>query len=149
MGSENKSLERQQFKILTGVQNRSEVQSKTVKALCKQLEQNRQGRKEIWLTRREELFSRLDEMSNNIKLLSSQFGSYRPSQMEFAERVQLRADQILRNQEKLKEGLCGLNGVVCSKTQSLSKVVKRLDGKIQNLQTEKILDTLEQIKDML
>lgn len=149
MHSENKNLETQQLKLLKSLQNRWDIQNKTLTALTQEFEKNRQARKSIWISRREELFEKLDLMGNNLELMSQQFESYRPGQIDFAQKVQGEIGVVVDNQIDIKDKVNNMGLIVGDKVKGIGRVVKRLGDKVENMQVEKILELLGEIKDML
>lgn len=149
LSGENKLFEKKQMQLLNSLQSKYDVQNRQIEIFRKHNNDIKDEHMKIFLSKKTELFNEMSELTEAVTKLEEKVSNQQFEKATFLEDAIEKKNRIVGFQEEFKEEFINLSNPVRETVLGSKELVKVLQKKISDLKTEQIIETLEDIKDIL
>jgi hypothetical protein len=146
---ENKLFEKKQMQLLNALQSKFEVQARQIEIFRKQNKEVKEDQLKVFLSKKKELFSEMDDLTESVSKLSSGISNEHFEKGKFMEEAIEKKNKIILSQKQFKEKFTKFTNPMRETVLGAKELVKVLQSKIRGLETDKIIKTLEEIQEIL
>ena len=144
--AENKQFEKKQVEILGALQSKFEVQSRQIRGLQQMGQSTSEEQKKVFFSKKADVFAEMARMRKAVDKLKKRIYKKKPGQVKCVQQALVLMREIADLQGSLSEKYSDMSRPVRETVLRAHELAKTLQMKVENLETEKVMQTLDQIK---
>lgn len=149
ISGENKNFEKKQMEILRSLQSKFDVQARQIDIFRKLNQDSKEEKLKLFVSKNVEMFEKIQKISESFEKLSDDFMNQKFEKANFLQKAIENSNQIVSFQDIFIKKYSKVNVPVLETVLKSQELVKVLQSKIKMLETDRIVEILYQIKQIL